>query len=115
MNTSRMTCIEWWTTSSTTRGHVYLVLESTLGEEIMRLLHDKPLTGHHEHFKTHQQIRERFFWLGLKNDVSRHVRECMTCQHNKSEVYEQDCIYFIDGQWTRMTQLVMIPSDYEVP
>jgi hypothetical protein len=44
-----------------------------------------PRTGHQGFFKTYRQIRERFSWKGLKDDVLRHIRECVTCQQNKSE------------------------------
>lgn len=33
----------------------------------------------------HTTIWERFSWKGLKDDVLRHVRECMTCQQIKTE------------------------------
>ena len=75
----RMTSIEWWTKSYTT----YVTctwFQSPLGEDIMRFFHDNPLVGHHENFRIHQQIRDKLFLRGLENDVSRHVRECMTCQ-----------------------------------
>jgi hypothetical protein len=62
------------------RASIYLVPESTLREEIMRVIHDTPLAGHPGYFQTYQQIRERFSWKGLEDDVWRHVRECMTCQ-----------------------------------
>jgi hypothetical protein len=62
------------------RGSIYLVLESSLREEIMRAMHDSPLTGHHGYFHTYRQIRERFSWKGLEGNVWRHMRECMTCQ-----------------------------------
>jgi hypothetical protein len=45
----------------------------------MRAMHDSPLVGHHGYFKTYRQIREWFTWKGLKDDVLRHVRECVTC------------------------------------
>ena len=35
--------------------------------------------------KTYKQIRERFSWKGLKEDIVRHVRECSKCQQNKIE------------------------------
>jgi hypothetical protein len=62
------------------RGSIYLVLESTLREEIMRDMHDMPLEGHHGYFRTYQHIRERFSWKGLEDDVLRHMKECRTCQ-----------------------------------
>jgi hypothetical protein len=61
------------------KDHIYLVLESTLKENIMRDMHDTPLAGHPGYFKTYRKIRERFTWKGLKYYVLRHVRECMTC------------------------------------
>jgi hypothetical protein len=67
------------------KDHIYLVPESTLKEKIMRAMHDTPLAGHQGYFKTYRKIRERFTWKGLKDDVLRHVRECVTCQQNKSE------------------------------
>jgi hypothetical protein len=59
---------------------IYLVPHSTLREEIMRDMHDTPFAGHPRYFQTYQQMIERFSWKGLKDDVWRHVRECMNCQ-----------------------------------
>jgi hypothetical protein len=67
------------------KGRIYLVLESILKEKIMKAMHDTPLVGHPGYFKTYRKIRERFSWKGLKDDVLRHARECVTCQQNKSE------------------------------
>jgi hypothetical protein len=51
----------------------------------MRAMHDTPLAGHPRYFKTYRKIKESFTWKGLKDDVLRHVRECMTSQQNKSK------------------------------
>ena len=59
---------------------VYLVLESKIKEKIMRATHGTPLAGYPGYFKTYREIRERFSWKGLRDDVLQHVRECMTCQ-----------------------------------
>jgi hypothetical protein len=67
------------------KDRIYLVTESKLKEKIMKAMHDTPLTGHPGYFKTYRKIRERFSWKGLKYDVLRHVRECVTCQQNKVE------------------------------
>jgi hypothetical protein len=64
---------------------IYLVPESTLKGKIMKVFHDSPAAGHRGYFKTYRQIWERFFWKGLKDDVLKHIRDCMTCQQNKSE------------------------------
>ncbi|KAH9298290.1 hypothetical protein KI387_029972, partial [Taxus chinensis] len=66
-------------------GRIYLVPESKLKGKILHALHDAPLAGHPGYFKTYRQVRERFSWKGLKEDVLQYIRECVTCQQNKSE------------------------------
>jgi hypothetical protein len=61
------------------------VPDSGLKKKILTAVHDSPLTCHQGFFKTYRQIRKRFSWKGLKQDVMRHVGECVTCQENKSE------------------------------
>ena len=67
------------------KDRVYLVLDSGLKKKILTAVHDSPLAGHQGFFKTYRQIKERFSWKGLKQDVMRHISECVTCQQNKSE------------------------------
>jgi hypothetical protein len=59
------------------KDRVYLVPDSRLKKKILIEVHDSPLVGHQGFFKTYRQIRERFSWKGLKQDVMRHVSECM--------------------------------------
>jgi hypothetical protein len=59
---------------------IYLVPESTLKDKILREICDAPLAGHPRYMKTYRQVRERFSLKGLKEDVLRYVRECMTYQ-----------------------------------
>jgi hypothetical protein len=67
------------------KDHIYLVPESTLKGNILKVFHDLPTEGNQGYFKTYRRIKERFSWKGLKDDVLQHIRECMTCQQNKSE------------------------------
>jgi hypothetical protein len=67
------------------KGRIYVVPESKFKEKVLRAFHDSPLAGHQGFLKTYRQIRERFVWKGLKEDVMRYVRECTTCQQNKVE------------------------------
>jgi hypothetical protein len=62
------------------KDRVYLVSDSGLKKKILTAVHDSPLASHQVFFKTYRQIRERFSWKGLKQDVMRHVSECVTCQ-----------------------------------
>jgi hypothetical protein len=67
------------------KDRIYLVPKSTLKGKILKVCHDSPTAGHQGYFKTYRQIRERFSWKGLKDDVLKHIRECTTCQQNKFE------------------------------
>jgi hypothetical protein len=67
------------------KDKVYLVPNSGLKKKTLTVVHDSPLVGHQGFFKTYRQIRERFSWKGLKQDVIRHIDECVTFQQNKSE------------------------------
>jgi hypothetical protein len=67
------------------KDKVYLVPGSGLKKKILAVVHDLPLVGHRGCFKTYRQIRERFSWKGLKQDVMRYISECVTCQQNKSK------------------------------
>jgi hypothetical protein len=62
---------------------IYLFLESTLNDRILRTTHNSPLAGHQGYLKTYRKVRERFTWNIIKGDVLRNVRECMTLQQNK--------------------------------
>jgi len=67
------------------KDKIYLVQGSQLKQKIIQATHDSPLAGHQGFFKTYRQIRERFTWKNIKEDVLNHVRECNIYQHNKVE------------------------------
>jgi hypothetical protein len=67
------------------KGRIYVVPESKFKERVLRTFHDSPLAGHQAFLKTYKHIRESFAWKGLKEDVMRYVRECITCQQKKVE------------------------------
>ena len=52
-------------------------------EEILREHHDSLIGGHRGVTKTYRRIREKFFWPGLKQDVTEYIRNCSGCQELK--------------------------------
>ena len=54
-----------------------------LHQEIIRENHDSLIGGHKGVTKTYRRIREKFFWNGLKADVTEHIRNCPGCQELK--------------------------------
>ena len=45
--------------------------------------HQSKIGGHKGVNKTYKRIRERFFWPGIKEQVTEFVRRCNTCQEQK--------------------------------
>jgi hypothetical protein len=68
------------------KGRIYVVPESKFKERVLRAFHDSPLAGHQGFLKTYRQIRERFAWKGLKEDVMRYVKECTTCHKTRLSI-----------------------------
>jgi hypothetical protein len=62
------------------KDHIYIVIQSTLKENIMEPMHNTPLAGHQGYFKTYRKMRERFTWKVLKYDAMKHLREFVTFQ-----------------------------------
>jgi hypothetical protein len=61
------------------------MLEPSLMKNQQQACHDSPLAGHQRFVKTYKQIRDRFAWKGMKEDVMRYIKECSTYQENKDE------------------------------
>jgi hypothetical protein len=62
-----------------------LVPGSTFKAKVLQAFPDSPMAGRQGINKTYRQVRERFSWKGLEDDVTKHVKECTTCQVNKDE------------------------------
>jgi hypothetical protein len=67
------------------KGRIYLVPGSLFKNKVLQAFHNSSLVGHQGFLKAYRHIKEIFTWKGLKEDVMRHIRECVTCQQNKDE------------------------------
>jgi hypothetical protein len=61
------------------KDRIFLVSGLAFKAKLLQACHDSPMAGHQGINKTYRQVRERFSWKGLKEDVIRHVKECLTC------------------------------------
>lgn len=50
---------------------------------IIKEYHDSPLTGHGGVDKTLDRIRKRYFWIGMRKDVTQYIAKCLNCQRFK--------------------------------
>ncbi|CAB0041212.1 unnamed protein product [Trichogramma brassicae] len=55
-------------------------------EDRLRIIqesHDSALGGHKGVTKTYNRVREKYFWNGMKKEITDYVRSCPTCQKEK--------------------------------
>src|SRR3954470_10334173 len=53
--------------------------------KVMKEAHDTPLCIHPGSTKMYQDIRQRFWWSNMKQDIARYVAECDVCRRIKAE------------------------------
>lgn len=66
------------------RNQVFLTPTSKV-KKVLHALHNTPLAAHPGITKTYQAVRERFTWKGLKQDILKHIQECIQCQEKKED------------------------------
>ena len=54
-----------------------------LRTRILHECHDAPTGGHLGKDKTIEQVKRRFYWPGMDDDVRAYVTSCDACQRNK--------------------------------
>ncbi|MCO5556306.1 hypothetical protein L7F22_009853 [Adiantum nelumboides] len=59
--------------------------DPTLKKAILFEAHDSPISGHPGYAKTLNAIRKSYLWPGMKGDILRYVKQCLSCQRIKAE------------------------------
>ncbi|MCO5605677.1 hypothetical protein L7F22_059860 [Adiantum nelumboides] len=59
--------------------------DPTLKKAILFKAHDSPISRHPRYAKTLNAIRKSYFWPGMKGDILRYVKQCLSCQRIKAE------------------------------
>jgi hypothetical protein len=54
-------------------------------ETILKEAHDSAYSIHPGSIKMYQDLKQKYWWYGLKRDVAAHVAECDVCQRVKAE------------------------------
>lgn len=45
--------------------------------------HESVVGGHQGAFQLYKRLREDFYWLGMRKEISNLIRTCSNCQRNK--------------------------------
>nr|GFC51954.1 retrotransposon protein, putative, Ty3-gypsy subclass [Tanacetum cinerariifolium] len=59
--------------------------DQALCEKVMTEAHSSPFIVHPGSTKMYRDVKQYFWWNGMKQDVATFVSECMTCQQVKIE------------------------------
>ena len=62
--------------------HYLLVVPTELKQAALHLAHDQE-SAHLGRFKTIRKAETYFYWPNLREDVGKHVKECLSCQQTK--------------------------------
>ncbi|KAK5825184.1 hypothetical protein PVK06_019991 [Gossypium arboreum] len=58
---------------------------SELKELILQEAHNSPFAFHPGGMKMYHDLRELYWWSGMKKDITEYVEKCLTCQQVKAE------------------------------
>lgn len=61
-----------------------IVVPESLRAYILRMHHNVQLAGHQGYRRVLEQIRDQFYWPGMKQTVIRWVRSCLACTRRKT-------------------------------
>ena len=67
------------------KGRACMPKDVELRQRILRDAHNSPYAMHPGGSKMYRDLREQFWWPGLKREVTEFVGKCLTCQQVKAE------------------------------
>ena len=67
------------------QGRIWLPRNLPLLPTIITEFHATPTGGHMGIMKTMARVRENFTWASMKEDIQRHITNCITCQQIKTD------------------------------
>ncbi|KAA3466363.1 gag-pol polyprotein [Gossypium australe] len=88
------------------RGKVCMSKDSELRQMILREAHSSPYAMHPGGSKMYRDLREQYWWPGLKREVTEFVSKCLTCQ--------QDSVWVIVVQLTKSAHFIPVHIDYSL-
>jgi hypothetical protein len=64
-------------------GKIKVPLLEEVKQGILNLVHNHPMAGHPGWDETLQQVKEWYYWPGMKEWIEGYIKGCTTCQQNK--------------------------------
>ncbi|KAL5579838.1 hypothetical protein UlMin_012280 [Ulmus minor] len=82
------------------RGRLCIPDDAELKEQLLSEAHATPYSVHPGATKMYQDLKEQFWWPGMKKEVAEYVAKCLICQKVKAEHQRPG------GTWNRYFPLV---------
>lgn len=70
---------------------VRLVIPKTYSEEVLKLNHDIPVTGHQGIDRTTARIKKKFYWYKMGDTIKSYIRSCNICNEHKKASRKARC------------------------
>ncbi|KAL5552989.1 hypothetical protein UlMin_040390 [Ulmus minor] len=67
------------------KGRLCIPDDAEIKEQLLSEAHATPYSVHPGATKMYQDLKERFWWSGMKKEVAEYVAKCLTCQKVKAE------------------------------
>jgi hypothetical protein len=67
------------------KGRIYVPEDDDLRNLIMKEAHQAPYAAHPGVQKMYADLKQLFFWTGMKKDITKFVARCLECQQVKAE------------------------------
>ena len=67
------------------KGRIYVLETANLREQLLIEAHETPYFARPGTTKMYKDLKEGYWWSGLKKDVVKFVEKCLTCQQVKAE------------------------------
>ena len=67
------------------RGSVYVLELGDLRNLVMIEAHKAPYSDHTGVKKMHANLKQHYYWPGMKRDIADFVAQCLECQRVKAE------------------------------
>ena len=69
----------------TYKGRIYIPNVADLRRIVMDEIHQTPYSGHLGYQKTTSTAKKKYFWPGMKKEITEYISKCMKCQQVKVE------------------------------
>ncbi|KAK1691823.1 hypothetical protein QYE76_008520, partial [Lolium multiflorum] len=90
--------------------------DSELKQVILKEAHDTLYSIHPRGTKMYQDLKEQFWWHGMKREIGSYIAKCDICQRVKAEHHKgNDSIWVVVDRLTKVAHFIPVKTTYQGP